>query len=157
MYQNAVTFYLKVTNKCSRQRHHSITILHNKNPSTFPKNTDKEFMTSCFFPLHPAFFFLLKQPNKKGNPRNKHSYSILFCFNFLFFLLADGSIIFFHIFPCLSIGLWLLFLLLGFRKKDDFPNILAFVHALHGFSHLRRDRGAEQMFTLGSKVSASVI
>lgn len=157
MYQNAVTFYLKVTNKCSRQRHHSITILHNKNPSTFPKKYWQRIHDILLFSSTPPFFFLLKQTNKKGNPRNKHSYSILFCFNFLFFLLADGSIIFFHIFPSFSIGLWLLFLLLGFRKKDDFPNILAFVHALHGFSHLRRDRGAEQMFTLGSKVSASVI
>lgn len=65
MYQNAVTFYLKVTNKCSRQRHHSITILHNKNPSTFPKNTDKEFMTSCFFPSPRLFFFSLNSRTKK--------------------------------------------------------------------------------------------
>lgn len=57
MYQNAVTFYLKVTNKCSRQRHHSITILHNKNPSTFPKKILTKNSWHLAFFLHPAFFF----------------------------------------------------------------------------------------------------
>lgn len=57
MYQNAVTFYLKVTNKCSRQRHHSITILHNKNPSTFPKKYWQRIHDILLFSFTPPFFF----------------------------------------------------------------------------------------------------
>lgn len=81
------------------------------------------------------------------------SCSIHLCLNFLcgfFFLLVGSRFCFFHFFSWLSIGLWLFFLLLGFGKKNDFSDILAFMHAPHGIRHLRRDRGeADVMFLSG--------